>query len=352
MRKSGPVLLFSLSSLLPLFSQEPTPPVVLKAPGVSDVAMQEVDPPRIDISPKGRVNAGDIGPREKKEIHYTFHNTSKAPISLRLMDTTPHTTVYGTALLAPIPADGKAQMTMLLDGADTVGYQRRNAKFVTDDPKQGHYMLPVEVEVRPDLKVDAERKSFGNVIPHESPELVFKFVRETGDPLSVKLTSQLPAYMEGDVEPGKSTAELRLKLRPALVSPGTRRGLETVKVSSNAPLQPDFTLYVDWTLKPLIEAEPARVVFLDPKQAVKTLKLRADKGKPFRIMGAKVLGDGFQVATVPLSLAEEHSLEVTRTAPKECKAMLELRFEGNENLLQVPLSYLPPVPPKPLPKKK
>ena len=46
----------------------------------------EVDPARLEISPKGRQSLGDAGPREKKSLVYTLTNISKAPITLRVLD--------------------------------------------------------------------------------------------------------------------------------------------------------------------------------------------------------------------------------------------------------------------------
>lgn len=299
------------------------------------------DPARLAITPAGRVDLGSVGPRERKTQAYTFHNTSKAPISLRLLDAAPGVTVAGPALLAPIPPGESASLVLTVDPTGWVGWQPRNAKLGTDDPRQGEYLLPVAMTVRPDLTVDSARKSFGDVAPHESPQQVFAFVRETGDPTQIRITSALPPYLEPELSTTGNRTELRLTLRPDRVEPGVSRGLEVVEVETNAPREPEFKLYVDWHLRWPVEPTPARLIFLDRKERTATLSLKSRDGAPFRILEATVEGQGFEV-DAPASPAPQQALTVRRRAEAACRALLVLRFEGQEKPLRIPLAFLPP----------
>lgn len=318
-----------------LLGQGPTPPAAVAQ------TSPQVDPARLEIAPKGLIKLPSLGPREKKTLTYTFKNISATPISVRAVDLAPGVAVEGSVLQRPIPAGASATLEMTLDPTDWVGWQRRNVKLLTDDPRQGHYFLPVELTVRPDLTVDAERKSFGAVFSHESPQLRFLFTRETGEPTRIRLVSELPDYLESEMEVAKNTTELRLCLRPGKVAPGVGLGLETLRIETSAPRQPRFTLYVDWTLKRLVEADPARVVFLDPLQEEAPLQLKRRDGQPFAIERADVEGEGFSVSRPPQGAAPHHRLHIHRKAAQEAKAMLSLRFKGETEVLKVPLVYLP-----------
>lgn len=324
-------LLFSLA----LLAQAPP-----AAPGPA------VDPPRLEVTPSGRIKLGSVGPREKKTLTYAFRNTSATPISIRVGDLSPGVTVQGPALEKPIGAKESAALSMSIDPTDFVGVQRRNVRILTDDPKQGQYLLPVEMVVRPDLTVDQERKSFGEILSHESPEIGFTFIRESGAPLQLRLTSPLPDYLEKEWISETKRAELRLTFRPGRVAPGTQLGLETLVVESNAPHQPRFTLYLDWKLRRPVEATPSRLVFLDPAEKSLELSLKRRDGQPFSLRDAVIEGQGFALEPLPKGPAIEHKLRVLHSVDTEAKAMLVLRFEGQEEALRVPLAYLPASAPK------
>lgn len=301
-------------------------------------------PPRLEVRPAGRVQLGSVGPREVKTITYAITNTSAGPIALRLGDLSPGVTVRGPALQGTFAPGQSLELTLTVDPSDFVGPQARNVRLLTDDPLQGEYRLPVGMDVRPDLTVDAQKKTFGIVAPHESPQAVFTFTRETGEPTVIRLADALPPYLEAEVVPGTPASRLLVTLRPARVPPGAALGLETLRVETSAPRQPSFTLYLDWKLHHPIEALPARVVFLDPALQAQELRLKARDGKAFLIEGADVEGGGFQVGPVPGAGAPEQVLAIRRTAAVLTRSLLVLRFKGEEQPLRVPLSYLPPAP--------
>lgn len=318
-----------------LLGQGPMPPV---APPQT---ARKFDSARLEVTPRGRVKIPSVGPREKKVLIYTFKNISAAPIALRAVDLSPGVTVEGPALQQPIAAGASAALDMTIDATDWVGWQRRNVRLMTDDPRQGEYFLPVEMTVRPDLTVDAERKGFGIVKSHETPQLRFVFTRETGEPTQIRLVSKLPDYLESEQEGVKNTTEFRLLFHPQKVAPGVELGLETIQIETNAPHQPKFTLYADWTLKRAVEANPARVVFLDPRRTVSVLRLKRPDGKPFSIEKMDIDGDGFAVQAVTKGAATRHRLRVRCNTTRETKAMLSLRFKGEQEVLKVPLANLP-----------
>jgi hypothetical protein len=286
------------------------------------------------------VDLGELGPLETRSRSYTFSNTSGAPISLRLLDLAPGVSVAGPALERPIPARGSARLVLRVDPAGMAGPQSRNVRLGTDDPRQGSYYLPVRMTVRPDLTVDGTRRDYGDVGSRESPCCVFSFARETGKPLALRLAAPPPPYLECDLQAVGPRAQLAFTLRPGRVPPGMLLGLDRVRVESNAPLQPGFDLYLEWRLRRAVEASPPRLLFRQSGPDRLELKLRSRSGSPFRVLGAELEGAGFQPGPLPAAPAAEQALAVRRTAPAAVRAMLVLRFEGEDEPLRVPLAYL------------
>ena len=297
-------------------------------------------PPRLTVSPAGQVELGSVGPAEVIRQGYVFRNTSRAPISLRVLDLTPGVSAAGPALERPIPPLGSAALVLAVDASGWVGPLARNVRLGTDDPAQGRYYLPTRLTVRPDLTVDGVKRTFGAVGPQESPRTVFTFVRETGHALLLRVATPLPDYLESEVEVRGGRGEVAFTLRAARVPPGMAAGLEQVRVETNAPLQPRFDLYLDWQVRHPIEAIPGRVVFLDPATAALELALKARNGKPFRVLGASLEGRGFQLGSLPPAAAPVQRLTIHRSASGAAKALLVIRCEGEEPL-KVPVAYLP-----------
>ena len=301
-------------------------------------------PPRLAILPAGPVDLGSTGPRERREQAYLLRNTSAGPISVRVLDLAPGVTVRGPALQGPLAPGAEAALTLGFDPSGWQGFQERSVRFGTDDPGQGAYFLPVKVFIRPDLTVDGIRRDFGDRAVFESPEQVFTFVRETGQALALRIADALPPHLEGEVVCSGNRAELRFILRPERVEPGVRLGLDLVRVESNAPLQPAFELYLSWRIHHAVDAEPSRVVFQDPDQFALELRLAAHDGKPFLLVQAEVEGGGFQVEGLAPGAAGARVLTIRRTTHEAARAMLRLRFQGQDRDLRVPLAYLPATP--------
>ena len=302
-----------------------------------------VDPPRLRISPAGAVDLGELGPLDRVRREYVFQNLSQAPIRLRLYDLSPGARVAGPALERPIPPLAAAGLVLTVDPSGWVGPQSRNIRLGTDDPRQGLYYLPTRMTVRPDLTVDAVQRSFGAVGPGESPRTEFRFVRESGLPLQLRVVTPMPDYLECEVEARGARGKVAFTLRASRVRPGVALGLEQVRVETNAPLQPRFDLYLDWRLHHPIEASPGRVVFLEPEPAALELTLRARNGKPFRVLGVDLEGQGFQAGPVAPGAAGSQTLVIRRTARRPARALLVIRCEG-EDPLKVPVAYLPTQP--------
>ena len=301
---------------------------------------EPMDPPRLRISPGGRVDLGEVGPAEVVRKHYVFANLSRAPIRLRVFDLSPGLSAAGPALEGPIEPLASAGLELAVDPTGWVGPQSRNIRLGTDDPRQGQYYLPTRLTIRPDLTVDGVRRSFGAVRPHESPQAVFHFVRETGQALELRVVTPLPDYLECAVEARRAAGQVAFTLRAGRIQPGAALGLEQVRVETNAPLQPRFDLYLEWRLHHAIEAFPGRLIFLDPEPATLALTLRARNGKPFRVLGVDLEGQGFQVGPVSQAEGCAQSIPVHRTACRPTRALLVIRCEG-EDPLKVPVAYLP-----------
>ena len=311
--------------------------------GAPRQASKPFDPPRLEITPGGWVDLGELGPLEPKEQRYRFRNASPAPIALRVLDLSPGVTVAGPALEQPIPPGASAELALRVDPAGWEGIQQRNVRLGTDDPGQGSYYLPVRLAVRPDLSVDGVRRSFGDVGVQESPLALFTFVRETGQPVRLQLATPLPDYLECETRGSGPRVQLAFVLRPGRIRPGMRQGLERVRVDSNAPLQPRFDLYLEWRIHHAIEAVPARAVFLDAADTLE-LKLKSRNGLPFRILRADLEGDGFRVGPVPARAEPEQTLTLRRIAAHPGKALLVLRCSGLDEPLEVPVSCVSSAP--------
>ena len=298
------------------------------------------DPPRLRIEPAGELDLGSLGPRENRLQRYQFHNLSAAPIALRVFDLSPGVTVAGPALERPIPAGSSQALDLAVDPSGWSGFQVRNVRLGTDDPRQGNYYLPLQMRVRPDLTVDGERRDWGDVAVPGSPEQAFLFKRESGAPVVLQVRANLPPYIELRQEEGAGWARLVFTLRSGRVPPGVRLGFEPIQVETNDPLQPHFDLYLAWKVHHPVEAAPSRVIFRTPEQS-RPLTLNAGDHKPFQLLAAQVDGAGFRVEGPVQGDKDGLQLTVTRTAEGPARAMLVLTFLGDPDPLRVPLAYLP-----------
>ncbi|MBS1766544.1 MAG: hypothetical protein JST05_03955 [Acidobacteria bacterium] len=321
-------------------------PAQAPAPKTAPTAAKADLPPgfrpgfRFVVRPWGREDLGSVGPREKVQRTWKLENLSDAPIAFQVADLSPGVIVMGDPFKAPIPAHGTREFTIQTDATDWEGYQRRAIRLVSDDPKQPTYKVLWEMTVRPDLTVDATTKKLRGVAPYESPQAVFAFKRETGDPLELKLASKLPPYVDSEIVSKGASAELRLTLRAAQVPPGQLEGLEIAKVTTNAPKQPTFDLYLDWSLKLPVTPTPSRVVFDDPKIRDMNLALRGDK--PFRIASADLKAEGFELGPVPKGKAQSQTIRLHRTSDAAKDGLLTLTFEGLEDPLKIPVIWADP----------
>ena len=295
---------------------------------------------RFVVRPWGRVELGSVGPREKAARTWELENRSAKPITFQVADLSPGVIVVGDPFKEPIPAHGKRSFTIQVDATDWEGYQRRAIRLVSDDPSQPAYKVLFDMTVRPDLTVDSVQKKLGGMAPYESPQAVFHFKRETGDPLELKLASPLPAYVEPELVPMGAAAELRLTLRASKVPAGQLSGLELVKVSTNAPKQPSFDLYLDWSIALPVQPVPSRLVFADPQ--TKTLQLKLTGAKAFTIKAADLQAAGFSLGALPRKAAKAQVLTLRRDRDDAQDGFLVLTFSGVEDPLKIPVIWADP----------
>ncbi|WP_243384001.1 hypothetical protein [Geothrix alkalitolerans] len=300
-----------------------------------------VPPARIELTTPFPVHLGSVGPREIREAAYGIKSLHDRPFHLRVLDLSLGLSLDEAQLAAPLQPGEVRLVKVKVDPTGLVGPVKGAVRLGTDDPGQPNYILRYDMMVRPEVTVDAERKSFGDVAPHESPELDFRFRREGGDPLKLVLASEVPDYLDAELLPGDSGEDLRLTLRPRRLKPGVTAGLEVLKVATNAPKQPLFTLYLDWRIALPVVPEPSRVVFTEPKTTLLALELKARDGKPFRILKTEVQGRGFQVLDAPEGEAARQVLRIRRTGITP-EALLLVHCANLDEPLRVPLFYLDP----------
>ncbi len=322
---------------LPPAIQAPAPH---PSPAKADLPPGFKDSYRFVVRPWGRVELGSVGPREKAARTWELENLSAKPITFQVADLSPGVIVEGDPFKAPIPAHGTRAFTIQVDATDWEGYQRRAIRLVSDDPTQPTYKVLFDMTVRPDLTVDGVTKKLGGVAPYESPQAVFAFKRETGDPLELKVASSLPPYVESEVVPKGASGEVRLTLRASKVPVGQLAGLEVVKVTTNAPRQAAFDLYLDWSLKLPVMPAPSRLVFDDPKVAALKLTLTGDT--PFTVKAADLEAKGFTLDPLPKHEAKTHTLTVHRTAKDAKDGLLVLTLSGVEDPLKIPVIWADP----------
>ncbi|WP_243317949.1 hypothetical protein [Geothrix paludis] len=326
-----------LPALLLLMQTPPAPAKPDPAPAKQDL----VPPARIELTTPFPVHLGSVGPREIREAAYGIKSLHDRPFHLRVLDLSLGLSLDEAQLAAPLQPGEVRLVKVKVDPTGLVGPIKGALRLGTDDPGQPNYILRYDMMVRPEVTVDAERKSFGGVAPHESPELDFRFRREGGDPLKLVLASEVAPYLDAELMPGDGGEDLRLTLRPRRLKPGVTAGLEVLKVATNAPKQPLFTLYLDWRIALPVVPEPSRVVFTEPKNTLLALDLRARDGKPFRILKTEIQGRGFQVLDAPGPEAARQVLRIRRTGTVP-EALLLIHCSNLDEPLQVPLHYLDP----------
>lgn len=295
---------------------------------------------RFVVRPWDHVDLGSVGPREKAQHTWELENLSDQPLAFQVADLAPGTVVMGDPFKEPVPAHGKRAFTVQVDATGWEGYQRRGIRLVSDDPKQPAYKLIFDMTVRPDLAVDGYTRKLEGVAPYESPQAVFTFTRETGDPLEIKLASTLPTYVDPEIVPKGASAEVRLTLRAAQVPAGQLSGLEILKVTTNAPKQPTYDLYLDWSIKLPVMPAPSRVVFDDPK--VRVLKLTLTGAKPFKVVSADFQAAGFSLGALPRKAAKRQVLTLRRVKADAKDGLLVLTLSGVQDPLKVPVIWADP----------
>ena len=326
--------MFLLPALLLLQAQAP-------ATGPQPKSLDPVPPARIELTTPFPVHLGSVGPREVREAVYGIKSTQDRPFRFRLLDLSLGLTLDEGQFIAPLQPGEVRMVKVQVNPTGMEGFVRGAVRLGTDDPTQPNYILRYDMTVRPEVAVDAERKSLGEVAPHESPELRFRFMREGGDPLKLVLASELPSHLVAELIHEGPAADLRVTLRPGRLQPGTMAGLEILKVATNGPRQPLFTLYLDWRLAVPVIAQPSRLVFSDLKTTLLGLELTARDGRPFRIRKAEIQGHGFELLDHPKAESARHMLRVRRTGTRP-EAMLVLECSNQEDPLRVPLRFLDP----------
>ena len=310
-------------------------------PAVVQSAAETVPPARIELTTPFPVRLGSVGPREVREAVFGLRSSHDRPFRFRLLDLSLGASLDPAQLATPLAPGEVRLLKVRLDPSGLLGPVKGAVRLGTDDPAQPSYILRWELEVRPEVAVDSLRKSLGDVAPHERPEARFHFTREGGEPLKLVLVQPLPGHLEGGLVHEGATADLRLALHPERLEAGVTAGLEVVKVATNGPQQPLFTVYLDWRIAAAVIPSPSRLVYTDPKTTLLALALKARNGLPFRITGVRVIGAGYAVIDAPGPPAAEQVLRIRRTGT-QAGAVLEVACSNMDGPLKVPLKYLDP----------
>lgn len=320
-------------------------PLLLGAQAPPPKAPDPIPPAQIALTTPFPVHLGSVGPREVKDAVFGIRSLADHPFHLKVMDLSLGVDLDEAQLKAPLQPGEVRMLHVRVNPDGMLGPIRGAVRLGTDDPAQPFYILRYDMSVRPEVTVNAERRDLGAVAPYESPTATFHFTREGGEPLRVTLASPLPPYLDATVVSQGATADLQITFRPSRLKPGMLAGLEVLKVATNGPRQPVFTLYVDWRLLLPVIPTPSRVVFDDLMTTLQALVLASRDGRPFRIASATVEGRGFQLIDRPGPPAARQVLRVRRTG-SDPAALLVLRFVGQDTPLRVPLVFLDPRAPR------
>jgi hypothetical protein len=323
-----------LSALLLLLAQVTGPVSQARKPDA-------VPPARIEITTPFPVRLGSVGPREVREATFGLRSTHDHPFRFRVLDLSLGVRLDEAQIAKPMQPGEVRMVRLRIDPSGLEGYVKGAVRLGTDDPAQPNYILRFDMTVRPEVAVDRELKSLGEVAPHESPEVRFHFTREGGEPLRLTLASGIPPHFDADWVQAGATADLRITFRPDRLKPGTTAGLEVLKVATNGPKQPLFTLYLDWRLATPVIPTPSRLVFSDLKTTLLGLELTARDGRPFRILKADVLGQGFELLDRPEQAINRHVLRVRRVGQVP-EGLLVIECSNQDGPLKVPLRFLDP----------
>ena len=316
-------------------------------PALAQPAPDPVPPARLEVTSPFPAHLGSVGPREVREAGFVLRSLADHPFRLRVLDLSPGATVDPAQVAEPLAPGASRHLRVRVDPTGLVGPARGAVRLGTDDPAQPAYILRWDLEVRPEVAVDTLRRSLGEVAFHESPEARFRFTREGGAPLRVTLATPVPPYLEADLVPSEGAVDLRLTLRPARLEPGVWSGLDVLQVTTNGP-QAAFTLTLDWRMTAPVLPAPTRLVYTEPSTSELALTLTARDGRPFRVLQARVLGDGFQVLDAPAEASAVHTLRVRRTHGGT--ALLEVVSDGSPAPLRIPLRHLDPAARPPAPR--
>lgn len=301
----------------------------------------EVPPAKITLTTPFPVHLGNVSPKQVQDAVFGIKSLADHPFHLKVMDLSLGLDLDPAQLAAPLQPGEVRTVHVHVNPDGMLGYIRGAVRLGTDDPAQPFYILRYDMFVRPELAVDAERRSLGEVSPWESPTAVFHFTREGTEPVKLEVASPLPSYLQVEISPRGREADLQVTLRPTLLKAGMMAGLEVLRVSTNAPKQPSFTLYLDWRLALPVVPTPSRLVYDDPKTTLLAVELKARDGKPFHIASAAIEGKGYELLDHPGPATERQVLRVRRTGTTP-SALLVLRFQGSDQPLRVPLEYLDP----------
>ncbi len=323
-----------LPALILLQAQAPAPAAQAATP-------DPVPPARIEMTTPFPVHLGSTGPRELREARFGIRSVHDRPFRFRVLDLSPGLSLDEAQFAEPLKPGEVRLVKVKVDPAGLEGFIKGAVRLGTDDPTQPTYILRHDLIIRPEVTVDSTRQSLGEVASHERPEARFRFSREGGDPLKLVLASEIPPHVEAELVHEGTSAEVRLTLHPERLKPGTAAGLEVLKVATNAPKQPLFTLYLDWRITTPVIPTPSRLVFSESKVTLQKLELTAQNGQPFHILKAEIQGKGFQLLDAPGPAASRHVLRIRRTG-LALEAMLELWCSNMDEPLKVPLRFLDP----------
>lgn len=254
---------------------------------------------------------GKISPTTRSETRFTLKNTGQGPLIIQRVQASCGCTsaVIGHHTLK----EGESTpLNVTFDSQDQQGPVRKSLGIFSNDPARPYVELTLEAHVVPPITTDPEVVAFRGVLPSDILHQKVRCASTRGLPLRFAGTADpLPPFLTITFEPEDRATTLTLTLTGAALPSSERSGQVPVRIRTNDPEMPVYTLPVLWSAGKALRLEPPAARF-EPAPAGQAqqmhLALRHTKGRAFRILSVARACEPFQVQGLAGPAAPEHTI--------------------------------------------
>lgn len=197
------------------------------------------------------------------------------------------------------------------------GVVHKSIQVICNDPATPTVNLTFEAEVVREISPSSDAVFFQDVVRTAPRRSSVKFTSGNGQPVRITEAKAPGApYLGATVRPEGKDAWVDIVLDGRQVPPGRLTGTDALVVRTDNPRASVINITVQWELKAAIQAEPARVAWVDNagrEQRTKVVLKQVD-GKPFRILSAKTTHSLIRVEGTGKGQSPQHELQVVLAA--------------------------------------